>query len=216
MSSLRQHFQRIKEIVDWSWTLALLCLIGYLTLGQLVQLYWVMLFLGGVAGSFGLFYEFSCEKLAELDSLDTYELQKANASAAAAQVILRKFATRNPTITNYSSNFVRAKEQVDNTIQTSYNKFHEKAYQKRRSTEQKPPKPTQQIQPPIRHSSPQGSTPPKPTPPTTKKLSISSKEKLTEAEYRRISNQSDYEPVRGYIRKNGTPVNGYYRRKRRR
>ncbi|BAY18289.1 hypothetical protein NIES21_41330 [Anabaenopsis circularis NIES-21] len=216
MSSLRQHFQRIKEIVDWSWTLALLCLIGYLTLGQLAQLYWAMLFLGGVAGSFGLFYEFSCEKLAELDSLDTYELQKANASAAAAQVILRKFANRNPTITNYSSDFVRAKEQVNNTIQTSYTKFHEKAYQKRRSTEPKPPKPTQQIQPPIRYSPPQSSTSSNPTSPRTPQLSRASKAKLTAKEYRSISNQDDYEFVQGYIKRNGTPVNGYYRRKRRR
>ncbi|BAZ66294.1 hypothetical protein NIES4106_10440 [Fischerella sp. NIES-4106] len=216
MLSLRQHFQRIKEIVDWSWTLALLCLIGYITLGQLAQLYWAMLFLGGIAGSFGLFYEFSCEKLAELDSLDVYELQKANVSAAAAQVILRKFANRNPIITNQYSDFVQAKEQVNQTIQKSYIRFQDEVNQQRQTTQTKPSQPTQQKQTPIRQSPPPKSTQHKPTPSITPQLGRASKARLTEVEYRRISNQSDYEFVRGYLKKNGTRVDPYYRRKRRR
>lgn len=217
MSSLRQHFQHIKEIVDWSWTLALLCGIGYITLGQLAQLYWAMLFLGSIAANFGLFYEFSCEKLAELDSLNTYQLKKAKVSAAAAGVILRKFANRNPITTNQSSDFVRAKEQVNDIRQSSYTKLEERENQQRQTTEPKPPQPTQQKQTSTRQSPSKSSTPVKPiSPRTTKQLSGANKAKLTEAEYRYISNQSDYEPVKGYFKKNGTWVNGYYRRKRHR
>ncbi|TVP59530.1 MAG: hypothetical protein EA343_19685 [Nodularia sp. (in: Bacteria)] len=216
MSSLRQHFQRIKEIVDWSWTLALLCLIGYITLGQLVQLYWAMLFLGGLAGSFGIFYEFSCQKLAELDSLNAYELQKANVSAYSAKIMLREFANRNPRITNQFYDFVQANEQVNNVIEKSHTSFHNKVYEQRQKTQQKPSQPPRKRQTSPRPSSPQRVEYLKPTPPKPSQLRRESKLRLNAIEYSRISNQSDYEFVRGYMKKNGTPVKGYYRRKRNR
>ncbi|WP_445633652.1 SMODS and SLOG-associating 2TM effector domain-containing protein [Nostoc sp. DSM 114161] len=216
MSSLRQHFQRIKEIVDWSWTLALLCLIGYITLGQLAQLYWAMLFLGGVAGSFGLFYEFSCQKLVELDFLDAYELQKANVSATEAQFILRKFSNRNPRITNQHLDFIRAREQVNNTKEKSYTRFQDIVNQQRHRTQQKPSQPSQKTQtPPTKQPPLPSSTQARSIPPTTPKLTRASKARLTLGEYRYISNQNDYEFVRGYLKRNGTWVDGYYRRKRR-
>ncbi|WP_448266200.1 hypothetical protein [Nostoc sp. DSM 114159] len=115
MLSLRQHFQRIKEIVDWSWTLAILCMVGYITLGQLAQLYWAMVVFGGLAGSFGLFYEFSCEKLADLNAIeDTYKLQKVIATSALAQDLLGKFVHRNPEITNQFPGFVLVKPHLRN------------------------------------------------------------------------------------------------------
>ncbi|MBD1932769.1 MULTISPECIES: hypothetical protein [Cyanophyceae] len=49
MSSLRQLSQRIKYIRNWSFTLAIICTFGYLTLGQIVQLYWLMVFLVVIA-----------------------------------------------------------------------------------------------------------------------------------------------------------------------
>ncbi|MBE9106342.1 hypothetical protein IQ229_15790 [Nostoc cf. edaphicum LEGE 07299] len=82
-------------------TLAILCMVGYITLGQLAQLYWAMVVFGGLAGSFGLFYEFSCEKLADLNAIeDIYKLEKVIATSALAQDLLGKFAHRNPEITN--------------------------------------------------------------------------------------------------------------------
>ncbi|MBP5974780.1 hypothetical protein HW132_19075 [Brasilonema sp. CT11] len=45
---------------------------------------------------------------------------------------------------------------------------------------------------------------------------VESRPKITVEEYERISNQSDYEYVDTYNRKDGTPVRGYYRRRRRR
>lgn len=205
MTSLRQHFQRIKEIVDWSWTLALLCLVGYITLGQLVQLYWAMLFLGGVAGSFGLFYEFSCQKLVELDAFDTYELQKFQVSATEAQVILRKFSNRNPQIPKQY--FSRVKQQVDKTREKSFGIFQERVNEQRQAVKQRTPQP-----PPEKQVSPQS---PRQTPSTSAQVSKATKEKLTLGEYKRISNQTDYEFVQSYRKKNGTSVEGYYRRKRR-
>jgi hypothetical protein len=43
---------------------------------------------------------------------------------------------------------------------------------------------------------------------------ISEKEKISEQEYKEISNQDEYEPVKGHFRKNGKWVELYYRRKR--
>jgi len=139
MSSLRQHFQRIKEIVDWSWTLALTCLVGYITLGQLAQLYWAMVFFGGLAGSFGIFYEFSCEKLAELNSLDDYQLKKADLSAATTQKLLGEFARRNPEVAQQPL-FVQAQEQV-----TRNRKNYHTVLMRKRSVVRihpRPPRPT--------------------------------------------------------------------------
>ena len=48
MSSLRQLSQHIKYLRNYSFTLALICTICYLTLGQIVQLYWLMVFLTGI------------------------------------------------------------------------------------------------------------------------------------------------------------------------
>ncbi|MFM6134033.1 MAG: hypothetical protein ACKPCP_07650, partial [Sphaerospermopsis kisseleviana] len=113
MSSLRQHFQHIKEIVDWTWTLAIMCMVGYISLGQLAQLYWAMVFFGGLAASFGLFYDFSCEQLAALNYLeDSYQLQKAIAAAAVAQELLCKFHNRNPEIANRFPQLIQIKNQV--------------------------------------------------------------------------------------------------------
>ena len=42
-------------------------MVGYISLGQLAQLYWAMVFFGGLAASFGLFYDFSCKQLQMLN-----------------------------------------------------------------------------------------------------------------------------------------------------
>lgn len=220
MSSLRQHFQRIKEIVDWSWTLALLCLFGYISLGQLVQLYWAMVFLGGLAASFGLFYEFSCEKLAELNTLDTYHLQKAYTSAAMAQKLLGEFAKRNPGITQQSI-FVQARRQVSSTREASYTEFQQRVNEQTPPSPQRPPQsssrsvqPPQQSPNPSRSAStrpvqpPQWSSPPRQPPPRR-----ATEQRLSPEEYRRISNRSDYVFVNGYSKRNGTWVNSHYRRR---
>ena len=147
MTSLRQHFEYIKAIVDWSWTLAILVLIGYITLGQLVQLYWAMIFFGGLAASFGAFYNFSCKKLKELNSLDTYELQIAYAKAEAAQRILTKFARRNPEIAQ-NPDFIQAKEKVNN-IKTKSNEVYKTkntSQSPKRSTSQSPTQPAEKHQ----------------------------------------------------------------------
>jgi hypothetical protein len=235
MSSLRQHFQRIKEIVDWSWTLALLCLFGYISLGQLVQLYWAMVFFGGLAASFGLFYEFSCEKLAELNSLDAYQLQKTYTSAAMAQRLLGEFARRNHDVAQQSL-FVQARRQVSSTREASYTVFQQRVteqtqpppqppnpstspsttpVQRPSSPPQPPPRP---VQPP-QWSSP--SPPPRPiqtrqTPPRQPPLRRATEQRLSPEDYRRISNQGDYVFVNGYRKRNGTWVNSYYRRRPRR
>jgi hypothetical protein len=162
MSSLRQHFQRIKEIVDWSWTLALLCLFGYISLGQLVQLYWAMVCFGGLAASFGLFYEFSCEKLAELNSLDAYQLQKAYTSAAMAQRLLGEFARRNPEVAQQSL-FVQARRQVSSTREASYTVFQQRVTEQTQPPAQRPPQsPPRPVQPPPQP--PNSSTSPSTTP----------------------------------------------------
>lgn len=156
MSSLRQHFQGIKEIVDWSWTLALTCLFGYITLGQLAQLYWAMVFLGGLAASFGLFYEFSCHKLAELNSLDDDQLIKADLSADRTQKLLREFARRNPEVAQQSI-FVEAQEQVTSIRQNYNTVFQQRETEQRQPPAQRPPQ-----------SSPQP-VQPSPQPPTSSK-----------------------------------------------
>ncbi len=129
MSSLRQHFQHIKEIVDWTWTLAIMCMVGYISLGQLAQLYWAMVFFGGLAASFGLFYDFSCEQLAALNYLeDSYQLQKAIAASAVAQELLWKFHNRNPEIANRFPQFIQIKNQVIQIRATSANKFKQQVH----------------------------------------------------------------------------------------
>lgn len=216
MSSLRQHFQRIKELVDWSWTLALLCLFGYITLGQLAQLYWAMVVLGGVAGSFGLFYEFSCQKLAELDSLDTYELQKATASAYQAEILLNQFTKRNPRVTSQSINFVQARQQVNKVRAISSTTFQQKINNQRQAAQQKQAQPSQQKPAPPKQTPEQGAVQSKRQYPVSKLPTKVTKSRLTQAEYSRISNQSDYVPVRGHFRRNGAWVEPHYRRKPRR
>ena len=249
MSSLRQHFQGIKEIVDWSWTLALTCLFGYISLGQLVQLYWAMVVFGGLAASFGLFYEFSCEKLAELNFLDAYQLQKAHVSAAMTQKLLGEFARRNPEVAQQSL-FVQAQRQVTSTRQNYYTVFQQRVSEQTQPPPERPPQsssrpvqppsqppnpstsryttPVQRPSPPpqppprpVQHpQGPSPSQPPRPvkTRPTSAKQSSfrsATKPRLSLAEYEMISNRSDYEWVKGHTR-NGTWVNPYYRRKRRR
>jgi len=247
MSSIYLHFQRIKEIVDWSWTLALLCLFGYLTLGQIAQLYYAMVFLGGVAASFGLFYDFSCQKLGELDSLTPFELQKANASAVQAETLLDRFAQRNPSFVNGSPKFSQVRREVRDFKSGTYNKFQEIARRQRASGDSTPspshPKSSsfKQTHRPADPSSGSASSqhkatgqgisqpPKKPTPnqqsayrmPSRKtspkpSLRLAKEAKLSESQYKAISNPGDYELVSGYPRKNGTWVNAYYRRKRRR
>lgn len=180
MSLLREHFQRIKEIVDWSWTLALLCLFGYISLGQLVQLYWAMVFFGGLAASFGLFYDFSCEKLAELDCLDDYQLKKADISAGMAQKLLGEFASRNPEVAQQSL-FVQAQRQVKSTRQNYYNVFQQRVTEQTQPRPQRPPQssprpvkpPPQPPNPstsrynttPVQRPSPPSQPPPKPVQP---------------------------------------------------
>jgi len=241
MSSLRQHFQHIKEIVDWSWTLAILCMVGYITLGQLVQLYWAMVVFGGIAGSFGLFYDFSCEKLAELGSLDGYKLQKAYTSAVTAQEMLTEFANRNPKIAQQSI-FVQARQQVSNIRASSYDVAQQRVNQQRQSPPQRPtqppvrpvqsrstpPSPSRPIQPPVRPVQSR-STPPSPSRPiqpparpvqtrptsTPQPYIRATQARLSPEEFRFISNQSDYEYVKTHMRA-GKRVKGYYRRKRKR
>ena len=45
---------------------------------------------------------------------------------------------------------------------------------------------------------------------------VETRETITPEEYKRIANQSDYKYVKPYHRKDGTPVSGYYRRRRNR
>ncbi|MBD1932770.1 MULTISPECIES: hypothetical protein [Cyanophyceae] len=220
MSSLRQHFQGIKEIVDWSWTLAILCMVGYITLGQLVQLYWAMVFLGGLAASFGLFYNFSCEKLEELDSLDAFELQKAYNSAAIAQDMLTKFANRNPEIAHQTL-FVQARKQVTNIRARSNHVFRLRVNEQRQrqSSHQQPaPSPPPS---PVQSPKQQSSTykPPnqsRQSPSSQTPLTRATAQRLTPVEYKIISNPSDYVFVKRYRKKNGKWVDSHYRRKPRR
>lgn len=169
MASLRQHFQRIKEIVDWSWTLALTCLVGYITLGQLAQLYWAMVFFGGLAGSFGMFYEFSCDKLAELNSLDDYQLKKADLSAATTQTLLGEFARRNPEVAQQPL-FVQAQEQVTRNRKNYNTVFQQRETEQRQPPAQRPPqsspRPVQPSpQPPTPSKSPYTTPVQRPSPP---------------------------------------------------
>ena len=241
MSSLRQHFQGIKEIVDWSWTLALTCLFGYITLGQLAQLYWAMVFLGGLAASFGLFYEFSCHKLAELNSLDDDQLIKADLSADRTQKLLREFARRNPEVAQQSL-FVQAQEQVTSTRQ-NYNTV----FQQRWVTEQTQPPPQRPPQSsprpvqtssqppnpsksryttPIQHPSPPPQPPPRPVQPRqgsspsprarpVQPRPTSAKKRSPRKATKAKPSGKGSELVTGHPR-NGTWVNSYRRRKRRR
>lgn len=241
MLSLRQHFQRIKEIVDWSWTLAILCMVGYITLGQLAQLYWAMVVFGGLASSFGLFYEFSCEKLADLNAIeDTYKLQNVIATSALAQDLLGKFAHRNPEITNQFPVFDQLRYKVSNIRATSAAKFKQRVNQQTKTPSQsssqppsqKPAQPTPPYTPPKREAQPplrNLSQPPSQKsvqriplyPPLQKKppkpLRRATKERITPKEYKTISNTSDYVYIGPYER-NGKLVNlnGHYRRKPRR
>ncbi len=120
MSSLHQHFQQIKEIVDWSWTLAIICMVGYITLGQLAKLYWAMVFFGGLAASFGLFYDFSCKQLEILNvqlkvsnyTEYKYKLQKAIDELDLVQDIFRKFDHRNPEVASRFPEFVQLRNYV--------------------------------------------------------------------------------------------------------
>ncbi|MEH1997214.1 MAG: hypothetical protein V7L00_00265 [Nostoc sp.] len=236
MFSLRQHFQRIKEIVDWSWTLAILCMVGYITLGQLAQLYWAMVVFGGLAGSFGLFYEFSCEKLADLNAIeDTYKLQKVIATSALAQDLLGKFVRRNPEITNQFAAFDQLRYQVSNIRASSAAKFKQRVNQQTKTPSQsssqppyqKPVQPTppytppkKEGQPPVKNATqPPYQKPVQPTPPYTPPkreaqppLKKATQPKITLEEYKKILNQSDYVYVKPYPR-NGHWVTGHYRRK---
>ena len=169
MSSLRQHFQRIKEIVDWSWTLALTCLVGYITVGQLAQLYWAMVLFGGLAGSFGIFYKFSCHKLAELNSLDDDQLIKAELSADRTQKLLREFARRNPEVAQQPI-FVEIQGQVTHNRQNYNTVFQQRETEQRQPPPQRPPqsspRPVQPSpQPPTSSKSPYTTPVQRPSPP---------------------------------------------------
>jgi outer membrane biosynthesis protein TonB len=236
MSSLRQHFQRIKEIVDWSWTLALTCLFGYITLGQLAQLYWAMVFFGGLAASFGLFYEFSCDKLAELNFLDDNQLQKAEISADKTQKLLREFARRNPEVAQQSL-FVQAQGGVTSNRQNYYTVFQQRVTEQIQRPPQRPPQSSPRpVQPspqppnpsksrhttPIQHPSP----PPQPEPrpvqppqrsspsPPVKTRPTSAKKRSSRKAAKPKPSQKGSEWVTGHPR-NGTWVKSYRRRKRR-
>ena len=192
-----------------------------------------MVFLGGVAASFGLFYDFSCQKLVELDSLSPFELQKANASAVQAEVLLNKFA--------------QVRQEVNNFKSGTYNKFQDIAKRQSASRHSAPspsqPKssPSKQThrpaEPPSSSASSRQKTtgqgiPQPPRKPVTRQqaayrmpsyrpvpkpsLRVAREENLSESQYRAISNPGDYDLVSGYLKKNGTWVNAYYRRKRRR
>lgn len=237
MSSLRQHFQRIKEIVDWSWTLALTCLFGYITLGQLAQLYWAMVFFGGLAASFGLFYEFSCEKLAELNFLDDDQLKKADISADRTQKLLREFARRNPEVAQQSL-FVQAQEQVTSTRQNYYTVFQQRVTEQTQPPPQRPPQSSSRpVQPspqppnpsksryttPVQHPSPppqpeprpvqppQRSSPSPPTRPVQTRPTSAKKRSPRKATKPKLSQEGSI-LVKGHFR-DGKWVNSYWRRK---
>lgn len=236
MSSLRQHFKRIKEIVDWSWTLAILCMAGYITLGQLVQLYWAMVFFGGLAASFGLFYDFSCEQLAELNATeDTYKLQKAFATSAFAEDLLRGFANRNPEVTNQFPKFIQLRNQVSNIKATSDTRIKQKINRPTQTPfnrSSQPPsrkaaqpttsfsEPAEQSQPPQKNSfQPPYQKPTQPTTPSSPLLkkpqsaeNIATQRKISLDKYKIILNKSDYTYVKPHLRK-GHWVKGHYRRK---
>lgn len=95
MTTLKQHFFHIKRMTDWSWTIALLCLVGYLSFGQIAQIYFAMIFFGGLAGSFSVFYKISCQKIEELDSFNLEELEKSYESVKKAEKILKSYVGRN-------------------------------------------------------------------------------------------------------------------------
>lgn len=229
MSSLRQHFQHIKEIVDWTWTLAIMCMVGYISLGQLAQLYWAMVFFGGLAASFGLFYDFSCEQLAALNYLeDSYQLQKAIAASAVAQELLWKFHNRNPEIANRFPQFIQIKNQVIQIRATSANKFKQQVHRQTQTPPKNSYQPTKTQPSPTRREpqhpqnksfnlssyKPVQPTSSKPTTPRQPQPSLkkANKKKITSEEYREISNKSDYVYITPHTR-NGRPVTGHYRRK---
>ncbi|MBD2391988.1 hypothetical protein RI030_07920 [Aphanizomenon flos-aquae NRERC-008] len=121
MSSRRQYFQHIKEIVDWTWTLAIMCMVGYISLGQLAKLYWAMVFFGGLAASFGLFYDFSCKQLQMLNiqlkrstnyTEYKYKLQKAIDELDLVQDVFREFDHRNPEVATRFPEFVQLRNYV--------------------------------------------------------------------------------------------------------
>lgn len=205
MSTLRQHFQQIKSIVDWSWTLAIFCMVGYITLGQLVQLYYAMIFLGGLAASFGLFYNFSCQKLAEIEALeDAYNLQKAINTSAAAYNLLRNFANRNPEIVNQFPQFLQTGQQVRNINVASHAKFQRTTNEQTQAFQNRTPQPGFQNR--ATQPSPSNRRSTRSAPQRT------IKQKLTPEEYRWISNKSDYVYVKAHFR-NGSPVRAHYRRR---
>jgi hypothetical protein len=238
MSSLRQHFQRIKEIVDWSWTLALTCLFGYITLGQLAQLYWAMVFFGGLAASFGLFYEFSCEKLAELNFLDDDQLKKADISADRTQKLLREFARRNPEVAQQSF-FVQAQEGVTSNRQNYYTVFQQRVTEQTQRPPQRPPQSSSRpVQPspqppnpskyrynttPIQHPSPPPQPAPRPVQPPQRSSPspparpvqtrpTSAKKRSSRKATKQKPSQEGSIWVKGHFR-DGKWVNSYWRRK---
>ena len=214
MSSLRQHFQHIKEIVDWTWTLAIMCMVGYISLGQLAKLYWAMVFFGGLAASFGLFYDFSCEQLAALNYIeDSYQLQKATADAAIAQDLLRKFHNRNPEIANRFPQFIQIKNQVSQIRTTSANKFKQQVYRQTQtppinssqSSSQKPIQPIKLYRSPKTETQYQSQNPVQP-------MRSSSPPKRQSQKPQKRTNTGKTVFVKPHMR-NGSWVKGYSRKK---
>jgi hypothetical protein len=224
MSSLRQHFQHIKEIVDWTWTLAIMCLVGYISLGQLAQLYWAMVFFGGLAASFGLFYDFSCEQLAALNYIeDSYQLQKATADAAIAQDLLRKFHNRNPEIANRFPQFIQIKNQVSQIRTTSANKSKQQVYRQTQtpprnssqSSSQKPIQPIKLYRLPKTETQYQSQNPVQPmrsSSPPKRQSQIDHRNPEVATRFPEFVQLRNYVYVKPHVR-NNVLVKGYYRKK---
>jgi hypothetical protein len=156
-----------------------------------------------------------CEQLVELDSIDTSELQKAYASAAIAQDMLAKFATRNPDIA-HKPLFVHARQQVTNIRVKSEDVFRLRVneQQTQSSQQQQAPSPPRPVQSPQQHSStyrPQ--TQSRQSPSSQTPLIRATAKRLTPKEYKKIINRNDYVFVNGYRKKNGTWVDSHYRHK---
>ena len=195
-----------------------------------------MVFFGGLAASFGLFYDFSCEKLAELNTIeDTYQLQKAIAASTVAQDLLRGFANRNPEIANQFPQVAQLRNQVSNIRAASAARIKQRANRQTQTPPKSssqppfqkpvastPPSPPlkREPQPPPRSSyqpppqRPVAPTPPSPLPKSEPQPAFkrATQRKITPEKYKRILNQSDYVYVKGHLR-NGHWVNEHFRRK---
>jgi len=195
MPEIKEYYKTLKDVANWSWTLTVLCLIGYLSLGQLFQLWMMMIFFGGLAASFRGFYSYSYTK-AELlkaeferagnskDEIRQLELKLMKIDIA--KDIINKYLKSNPDVNPNSYLLV---ESV-NEIERSYTEARSEVWRKKQ----------------VAVSEKRGHI---------KNIENSSKNSLTEEEYRKISNKSDYTYVKPYRRKDGTEVRGHWRKRKR-